>query len=263
MLRKLIKYDLKWHNRVFIPLYLISLLFAVLTRCLYEIGKNSMVIHIISLVFAGITYALLANVLINSITRVVAKFVRNIYKDESYLTHTLPVERNTIFLSKILVSIIYMIISIIIIFLSLFIILYTPDNFESLKQGLKITANMYNSSVIIILFSLVVTLTLEFIMLELIGYLGIILGYKSNDNKGIKSLFWGLGLYFGIQIITVSTILVLGLFNSNIMSAITTNTANIDILKTLLWVCNGMYAVFCIILYYVGKKELCKGINVD
>ena len=45
-------------------------------------------------------------ILINNLMRTWVRFRHNLYGDESYLTHTLPVERKTIYLSKFITSII-------------------------------------------------------------------------------------------------------------------------------------------------------------
>ena len=48
------------------------------------------------------------NAVINTLMRVWARTVRNVYKDEAYLTHTLPVEKSKIYLSKFIAAIITM-----------------------------------------------------------------------------------------------------------------------------------------------------------
>ena len=74
------------------------------------------------------------NILINNLMRVWARVVRNTYKDEAYLTHTLPVSRKDIFLSKVLTAIITMLTSFAIIVISLAIAYLTKDSWQTLKS---------------------------------------------------------------------------------------------------------------------------------
>ena len=80
-----------------------------------------------------------------------------------------------------------------------------------------------------------------------IGYVGIILGYKSNKNKMLSTIVIGFGL-----------------FNPNVMNLInTTETINIETIKLLLYVAIGIYFTYIVALYLLGKKFLNRGINVD
>ena len=74
-----------------------------------------------------------------------------------------------------------------------------------------------------------VVLFLEIVFILLIGYVGIILGYKSNKNKMGRSIVIGFVLYFIFQAITLGLIGVFGLFNPEVMNLInTTDIVNID-----------------------------------
>ena len=100
MLGKLLKYDLKWVYKVVSVFYILSLFFSVTGRLLNNI-ENSVVFSAITQFTFGFSIAMMASSLINCLMRLWARFVRNLYKDESYLTHTIPVEKKTIFLSKV------------------------------------------------------------------------------------------------------------------------------------------------------------------
>ena len=70
-----------------------------------------------------------------------ARFTKNIYGDESYLTHTLPIEKKTIFISKYLTSIITMLASTAVILIVLFIAYYSKENIEWLKASLNLKSH--------------------------------------------------------------------------------------------------------------------------
>ena len=90
------------------------------------------------LIAFGIAISMMINSLVNCIMRLWARFIRNLYKDESYLTHTLPVPRKTIYLSKIISALICIFTTTLVIALCLFICYYSEANIEMLKYEIKI-----------------------------------------------------------------------------------------------------------------------------
>ena len=172
MLKKLLKYDLKYIYKVLIVFYVLSIFFAILTRCtLYN--KDIAIIKIIGQVCSGITVSMIINIIINNLMRLWARFYNNFYKDESYLTHTLPVSKKTLFLSKFFTEIITLLISMIVIILTILIAYYTRDNYNLL-------INMVSSKTLI---HVVLLFFLEMVLLVISGYFGIIIGQNKNDKK--------------------------------------------------------------------------------
>ena len=101
MLKKILKYDLLYIYKVLIVFYTLSLFFAVMTR-ITTIDNPPLIMLIINKILSGTTIALIINIIINSIMRIWVRFKNNIYGDESYLTHTLPVKkRKHIFIKNI------------------------------------------------------------------------------------------------------------------------------------------------------------------
>ena len=147
MLKKLLKYDLENVYKVLIIFYILAIITAIFTRIFYSID-NSTILNIIAQIFSGTTIAMIANILINNLMRVWVRFKQNLYGDESYLTHTLPVSKKTIYLSKCLTSIITMATSIITIGITLFIAYYSKENITIVKNLLTPIANAYNSTII-------------------------------------------------------------------------------------------------------------------
>ena len=101
MLGKVMKYDFKWVCKPLLVFYILGLIFSVATRLMGNI-QNSIVFTVITQICSGAAISMMASIVINSLMRCWVRFIRNIYKDESYLTHTLPVKNETIFLSKVL-----------------------------------------------------------------------------------------------------------------------------------------------------------------
>ena len=99
MLKNLIKYDLKYKYKALIVFYILSMFFGILTRIFFYIEK-SLMMNIIAQICSGITISMIFNILINNIMRSWVIFKQNLYGDESYLTHTLPVDKKTIYISN-------------------------------------------------------------------------------------------------------------------------------------------------------------------
>ena len=263
MLKKLLKYDLKWIFKLLVVFYSIALVFSIITRIFLCID-NSTVFYIIGKICSGITISFIFNIIVNNIIRCWVRFIRNLYGDESYLTHTLPVDKKTIFISKFLTGIITMLVSVIVILIVLFIAYYSKENIEILKNLLNIIATMYNSTVIKLLLIIFVVFFLEMVFTIFAGYIGILLGHRSNDKRMIKSIIYGFITYMVTQTLTLLIMFINGLFNKDIMNLFTTNNiVNIDILKYVMYGAIIIYIIYIIIYYVIGLKLFKKGIDVD
>ena len=99
MLIKLLKYDLKYMIRNMNVFYILSIFFAITTRLL-SLPEQSIMIGILSKISSGCLIAMIANVIINIMMRSWVRFRDSLYKDEAYLTHTLPVTKSELYNSK-------------------------------------------------------------------------------------------------------------------------------------------------------------------
>lgn len=262
MLLKVLKYDLKFTYKNLIIFYSLSLFFALLGR-ICGLFDNSGIMLILSKINNGIAVSMLVSVLINNLMRVWARLVLNFYKDESYLTHTLPVKKSTLYLSKVLCGLITMLTSTIVIAASLLICYYSKENIELLKNSLNIVANLYESSITNLLLQVFTLLFLEFTFILLTGYIGIILGHKSNNNKMLKSCLYGFLTYMALSIIILLVVYVSGLFNSDIMNIFTSTTFTLTTFKSILLIVMITYTVLIIIEYIVGLKTVESRVNID
>ena len=263
MLKKLLKYDLKWIYSAIIVFYILALVFSVIARVCLSV-ENSLLFEVLGKIAQGTAISMIVSSIINCLMRSWVRFVRNVYKDESYLTHTLPVKKGTIYLSKVLASIICTFTSIIVTLIVLFICYYSKGNMEVLKELLSFAANTYNTTVInfILVISLVIFFELLFIIL--IGYTGIIIGHRANNGKMVKSVIVSFALYMATQLVTLGAIYIVALCNSDVMNLInTTEAISMDAVKVLMYVAIGIYGMYNLGYYMLGKHILNKGVNVD
>lgn len=263
MLRKLLKYDLKWVYKIVVVFYILAIIFSAIGRGLNAI-ENSLIFSVLAQISFGIAISMMVSSLINCLMRLWARFIKNLYKDESYLTHTLPVKKKTIYASKIISAFISIFTTVVVILICLFICYYSETNMQFVKSLLEFAAETYNTTVLKLLLLFSFTFFLEIMFTVLVGYVGIIIGHKSNQNKMIKTIVLGLVMYMLTQIVTLGLIYVLGLFNSDVMNLINTNDmVSIDTIKFIMYSVISMYVIYIIFYYFLGKKQLEKGVNVD
>ena len=263
MLIKQLKYDLKFGNKVLIIFYILAFFFAILTRIFLSID-NSFIMNIIGKVCGGVSISMIFNILINNVMRLWVRFKHNLYGDESYLTHTLPIEKKTLYLSKILTSIITLFVSMIIIALTLFIAYYSKENLEFIKNMLLPLAELYESSILMLLIEFLFIFFLEIANIVQAGFTGIILGHNMNNAKTGYSVLYGFGVYMGTQIFAVLALFLVGLFNNEIMNTFITNTlVSVDTIKLIVLIATITYTLSLIILYIVNIRLFKKGVNVD
>ena len=243
MLRKLLKYDLKWCYKPLLVFYILAIFFSIITR-IVESFEQTLMVLIIDKICSGIVIAMLISILINCFMRVWVRVIRNIYKDESYLTHTLPVSKNTIYLSKILTAMITLLTSFAVIIGCIAIVFLNEISWDGLKQYLEQSAIFFNSSV----FS---------------GIVGIILGYRSNHLKTVKSIISGFGIYMILSTFSVAVLYLAGFLNPDIMDAFQNIEISSNAMKSIMFAGIVVYAVYNVILYWIGNHLLSKGVNVD
>lgn len=263
MLTKLLKYDLKDIYKILIIFYSLAIFFATLTRIFFNI-ENSLVMNIIGKVCSGVTISMLFNILINNVMRLWARFKSNFYGDEAYLTHTLPVKKSTLYISKILAALFSLFTTVAVAVLALFIAYYSKENMQVIKALLESAGQSFDLSPALFLLIIAFVLFLEFLSAVQCGFSGIILGHKMYRGKIGFSVLYGFIVYSITQVFAVLTVFVAGLFNDDMMLLFTSNQLNsLSVLKTAMTVAIVTYFAISVIVYFVNQKLFNKGVNVE
>lgn len=262
MLKKLLKYDLEWCYKPLLVFYVLAIFLSIIVR-IVESFEQSLIVLIIDKICCGVVIAMIVNILINCFMRNWARFVRNIYKDESYLTHTLPVSKNQIYLSKVLTGIITLLTSFIVIIVCLAIATLNKDTWIILKESLEQSAIYFDSSVFSLIFVMIITIFFEFLFMMMSGILGIIIGHRSNNLKIVKSIVIGFVIYMILSSMSLGALFVVGLLNSDIMSLFNNIEVSSNALKSMMLVGIFVYAIYNLGIYFIGNKLLNKGVDVD
>ena len=127
MLGKLLKKDLSRNMRWLWILFVATLGVALVGRICKELGTNIVLFKILGIIFDSVFYALLVNVILQPFLRNFLNFTTSLYKDECYLTHTLPVTKTQIINSKFLTAIIEIVLGFVVLVASLLIMFFTDS----------------------------------------------------------------------------------------------------------------------------------------
>jgi hypothetical protein len=264
MLNKLLKYDLKYMIKNMFIFYILAIFFAITTRILFNIDQSVM-IKIIGQISVGCMISMVASIIINVMMRSWVRFRDSLYKDESYLTHTLPVTKNQLYNSKFILTLIFYFVSFIIVLLSLFITYYSKDNWIAITNYIKTITTGLNMSTLFFISMAIIIIFLEIFNAIQCGFFGIILGHKKDTGKIGYSVLFGFIIYLIAQMIILSLVYVYGLFDPTVMELFKTGTINIDVnsFKSLAIVSSLLYLVIIFIMSILCKKALNKGVNID
>ena len=264
MLNKLLKYDLKYMIKAMTVFYILVIFFAILTRILFEV-EQSVIIHLIGQISLGCMVSMIFNILINTMMRSWARFRDSLYKDESYLTHTLPVTKNDLYNSKFIQTLIFFFIGFIVILLSLFITFYSKDTWLVITNYIKTITTGLNMSTAFFIVIAIILIFLEVFNAIQCGFLGIILGHRRNNSKVGFSVLFGFIFYLISQTIVLGLVFIYGIFNPSVMELFKTATINIDVsaFKSLAIVSSILYIIIIFTMSIICKKLLNKGVNIE
>ena len=260
MLSKLMKYDFKWINKVMI-VYYILLLITTVGVIIIENMEQTFFLVVIDKILSGYLIGCSISAFITCLMRIWVRYSLSFYKDESYLTHTLPVTKNELYNSKVITAIISVIISLVFIglcFLSIFA-LVGKGSLTDIYNG--IAAAIGKSTTNLFIVGIIILLILEAIFMMFAGIFGLTIGHRSNNNKILKSILAGFISYIVFNLFTLVVYKILDVFTS---FDLTSKVApSMSIIKMLGLVGIILYFIYNLIYYFAGKKIFNKGVNID
>ena len=263
MLKKIIKYDLKWINKLLIIFYIVLLFISLLLRIVESLEMTNIVI-IIDKILTGVLISGVISCVFNCLIRFWALFINTIYKDQSYLTHTLPVSRKTLYDGKVLSGLISLITTFIVIILCLLVLCIGNDKMDLLKNIFNTLKSIFGSNTSIsLIITFIFIILLEVMEMMQFGVFGIILGHKSNNGKILKSIVLGIVSYNMAQTIMLGILYIISIFNSGIGELFKTGMPSNNSMILFIYISMSIYLIFNVALYFINRKLLSKGIDVD
>ena len=197
------------------------------------------------------------------------RFYRNLYTDQGYLMHTLPVSSNELLLSKLFVAFIWRAISTIVCTIAISAIVvgmmgpdYRKDFVDEMKDFFRETTMSDAQSIVFII--VMITLAIGSALFTiLMGYAAISIGQQFARNKVIASV----GIYLGIRFLIniISNIISQGFFFSrafdNAQYYDSDNAAQAFLL--ILIVIDLLIIAGCIAFYFISNQFMDKKLNLD
>lgn len=268
MLKNLMKYELQATARIFLPLYALLLLFALVNKAFLSVNSTRLEIPtaISMTAFVSIIVAIVVITLVMTIQR----FYKNLLTDEGYLMFTLPVSTHSHIISKLLVASLWNVLSVVISGFAIFIIAATPDSMREFSKAMAEFSGLFDmlgASAYVITIEGVVLMFVVLLESILTIYAAITLGHLLPKHR----VGGALGAYFliGVAEQIVTSILFnigdrMGLFDrfssifrdNNITTAIT--AVQLILLALIVFL-----LVFSAIFYVVTNQILQKKLNLE
>ena len=263
MLKKLMKYDLKFIYRSVWIFYVLLLAFSVIARILSEC-KQTIVIIVIYQIFRGAAFSMIFSGIINNTFGCWRRFRAHLFGDQSYLTHTLPVAKRTIYLSLFFTSVISMFTSVFCGVASILIMFGSKEKLELVKEFIQGIELAYGISAVGTIVIVAVLLFTQMCFVIQSGYTGLILGHRAQNGKLGKSVLFGFAVYYAFQVFALVALFVYALFEPKLMVSFTSN--KIEDWSVMMGVMYGiatLYILGVVALGIVDCKLLKKGVNVE
>lgn len=260
MLGKVLKYDIKSLNRYMFPLYAVLLGLGLMIRLLSFFEKVSIINIILGLMIVAFIFAITFSFVLSGIF-VIKYYLENLYKIEGYLTHTLPVKKGTLLLSKVLVSLITVILTFICVVLSLIIAFYQEGLFSEVFKVLgENLAGMPIYS--FVLYMLVYGLT-GYLTTILMVFASISIGFSKSSNKIVNSVIWALIFYFGMEFLYLGVLGIIMGINPSFIANLDNNTFMMADLLNFFTIFMVFTAFIGGIYYYISYRFMAKRLNLE
>lgn len=279
MLAKLIKYDLKFVFKsviIFIvSLWICAALFNLTDYdATYQVFENTTevtysapaFVRFLHAVFQNGIYVLILATFFNAAARLWIRFNHNLFHDEAYLTHTLPVTRATLWAGKFLSAVITILIVIASTIISLAILSLTTSG-----ELLAATFGFARTNMPPFFYPLLLlTIFTQLLFIIICGFTGITISQKLRSHRGLWSRLCGLGVYLLGAVAILGILLVWSAFdegmrtvlfdaNSSAAAALITQ----DFFVKVLAFAGVAYTAMITVLYFVNQTLLTRGIDID
>ena len=264
MLKNLMKYDLQWIIGKVLSYYSVAtFVLALLARGTAALADRSMFWFVVDRVFSSAFLACAIAILINALMRSLVCFRRTLYGDPSYLTHTLPIKRGTVFTAKVLAGVISLLFSIVVSFGSAALLYLTQSG---MREKLHDLLQAENAKSLIVLLAAV--LVLELLFMLLCAVFGLVLGHRRETHRIFFSVAFAVAIYVVLAGVILGIVYAVSLidpqmhalFQQQLDPAQMMNTATM--LKELA-LCAAVYALMNLAVFFAAKRVFQKGVDVE
>ncbi len=260
MLSKVLKYDLKALCRYLIPLYVVLFGLSVMIRLLGFFDNISVIAIICGLMIVALVMLSALSFVLTGIFSV-KYYLDNLFKDEGYLTHTLPVKKGTLLLSKVLVSLVAFVVTALVLIVSLIIAFYQEGLFGEVIKGFNLS--IYGMKIYEFLLFMIVYGIIGYITSILMVYASIAIGYSRSSNKLVNSVVCGLIFYFVMEFLYLGLLGIIMIINPSFMSNLDNGTFMMKDLISFFSIFMFFTALLGGVYYYISYRCMDKKLNLE
>ena len=260
MLGKVLKYDLKALCRYLIPLYAVLFGLGIMIRLLGFFDNVSIIAIICGLMIVALVVLSCLSFVLNGIFSV-KYYLENLFKDEGYLTHTLPVKKGTLLFSKVLASLVTFSMTALVLIISLIVAFYQKGLFVDVVKVLNLS--IYGMSVYEFLLFMIVYGIIGYVATILMVYAAIAIGYSRSSNKLVSSVVWGLIFYFVMEFLYLGLLGIIMIINPTFISNLDNS---VFMMKDLI----AFFSIFMVftaliggVYYYISYRFMDKKLNLE
>ena len=260
MLGKVLKYDLKALCRYLVPLYAVIFGLGIMTKLLSFFEKVSIINIILGLMIVALIFAVTFSFVLTGIFNI-KHYLDNLFKDEGYLTHTPPVKRGTLLLSKVLASFITIVITFLVVIISLLIAFYQKGLFSDIIDLFNLDLGgleFYKFMIYMMVYGLIGYLTTV-----LMVYASIAIGYSKNSNKLVSSVVWALIFYFGIEFLYLGVLGIVMFINPSFIASLEAESFLMIDLLNFFTIFMVFTCLLGLIFYYISYRFMDKKLNLE
>ena len=255
MFKRLIHYDFLWDIKL-PAYYFAAAVFAALLSRLTDSASSAVGVFL-NRFFFGFAISMIVSTLINALIRCWLRFVLTSYKDQSYLYHTLPVKRETLFFAHLASSVLSLLVFLAGAALVAFLLIVGKE------APLQFLRSVFQSGERISAFFLaLLCLILEFVFLYLCGAAGTVLGYTAASSRTLKSVLISVGLYLGANALILGALALLSRFLPSFATLFSSGGVDLPSWQIFLAV-DLLYLLFCGLWIFLSKRLYEKKINVE
>lgn len=202
MLGKILKYEFKSTARLFLPTYLATLAFALLSKIF---GSVYALQNLWGGIFYGLIILIYAIVILMTMTLtfvlIVQRFHKNLLKDEGYLSHTLPVSVDTHIWGKVIPAVAWTVLSALVVCASILLLLGTNEMLSDISNVLTSSIESFciqnNLPLWLFVAEAVVVVVFSLFSGILAFYSALAIGHLANSRRILVSIV----AYFALSMV--------------------------------------------------------------
>lgn len=207
MLGKLFKHQMKSVSKVLIIIHAAILLLGLLIGIAapdFNTTSEFFSAYEFVFIFAVLLYIfLLAGVVMATYILLGIRFYRNMFTDEGYLTHTLPVKSGTLLFSHMLTFTVWYIISMVVMFLSIALLVIGAGGGSDLFDFISYLPEAYGTNMPVLILAIAQYLIVGSVSAATMIYLATCIGNLFAPHKVIASLVSYIILYFIVTLVSM------------------------------------------------------------